>query len=66
MQDIHIDIEDFDEDKTAEIKIYTNGGILVQHIKNAQPENIVNLRSGNYTGVFTQNGVRLSFKIIVK
>jgi hypothetical protein len=66
MELIHIDIMDFDEDKTAQIMIYTNGGVLVKKIENAQKSNTVSLASGNYTGVFVQNGVRISFKIIVK
>ena len=46
--------------------IYNLNGTLVKKVTNPEEVNKVQLPSGNYSGVYMQNGEKVSFKLIVK
>lgn len=53
-------------DNNAEIFIYNNSGVLVQHINNVLQKNILSLPKGNYSGILINNGKKSGFKFIVE
>ncbi len=63
---ITIEIMDYDPESEYTILISNNAGKVVKTINNAQQTNQLSLSTGSYSGVLFNQGVKQSFKIIVR
>ena len=65
--DVTVEVsENYMPDADKQMFIYNLNGTLVKKVANPEEVNKVQLPSGNYSGVYLQNGEKVSFKLIVK
>ncbi|MBO4245104.1 MAG: hypothetical protein J5882_08630 [Bacteroidales bacterium] len=65
--DITVEVsENYNPEANKQIYIYKLNGTLAKHLSSPQEINKVQLPTGNYSGVYIQNGEKVPFKLIVK
>ena len=65
--DITVEVsENYNPEANKQIYIYNLNGTLAKHLSSPQEINKVQLPTGNYSGVYIQNGEKVPFKLIVK
>ncbi|MBP5370015.1 MAG: T9SS type A sorting domain-containing protein, partial [Bacteroidales bacterium] len=65
--DITVEVsENYNHEANKQIYIYNLNGTLAKHLSSPQEINKVQLPTGNYSGVYIQNGEKVPFKLIVK
>lgn len=65
--DITVEVsENYNPEAKKQIYIYNLNGTLAKHLSSPQEINKVQLPTGNYSGVYIQNGEKVPFKLIVK
>ena len=62
----NLQIVDTESIDGAEIYIFNNSGVLVEHITNVKVQNSLSLPKGSYSGALVKDGQKNSFKIIVE
>ncbi|MBO7143160.1 MAG: BspA family leucine-rich repeat surface protein [Bacteroidales bacterium] len=67
LNDVYVEItRNYQPDANNRIFIYNLNGCLAKQINAPQEKNTIQLPSGNYSGVYIQNGEKVPFKLIVK
>ena len=67
LNDVYVEItRNYQPDANNRIFIYNLNGSLIKQINAPQEKNTIQLPSGNYSGVYIQNGEKVPFKLIVK
>ncbi|MBP5370018.1 MAG: T9SS type A sorting domain-containing protein [Bacteroidales bacterium] len=67
LSDVFVEItHNYQPDANSHIYIYNLNGRLAKQINNPQEKNTIQLPTGNYSGVYIQNGEKVPFKLIVK
>ena len=67
LNDVYVEItRNYQPDANNRIFIYNLNGSLIKQINTPQEKNTLQLPSGNYSGIYLQNGEKVPFKLIVK
>lgn len=67
LNDVYVEITcNYQPDANNRIFIYNLNGSLIKQINTPQEKNTLQLPSGNYSGIYLQNGEKVPFKLIVK
>lgn len=67
LNDVYVEItRNYQPDANSRIFIYNLNGSLIKQINTPQEKNTLQLPSGNYSGIYLQNGEKVPFKLIVK
>ena len=67
LSDVFVEVtNNYQPDADSHIYIYHLNGRLAKEIKTPQEKNTIQLPTGNYSGVYIQNGEKVPFKLIIK
>gem|GEM_PF-4497059 len=67
LNDVYVEItRNYQPDANNRIFIYNLNGSLIKQINTPKEKNTLQLPSGNYSGIYLQNGEKVPFKLIVK